>query len=354
MTAQSADRPIRKAAWRYKEYTLVAGYVAYKNAQACLILATGEVRPGAVAPGVVAIGTFFEKVDATTAAKPCTVDFGREVQLEYYVNGTGGDEFTAADLFQLAYCLDDQTVGKLATAGRHPVGLVWSVDTHGVAVERSQVPGRGVLGGALTAFVANATALSIAQIEAASVYSVPATGAASTITLPAGARAGDIVELLFDGTLNAHEVTIADATPTTLAIIGPSVKATALCRFDGTGWYVVVGATEGGRTAAGGVAVLPAFVANACAVTAAQINNADVLTVPSTAGASTITLPATGVTPGRTVRIVADGTNNAHTVQIVDATGPTNLTTALTATKRLNIAATFDGTNWYANAYVAP
>lgn len=75
--------------------------------------------------------------------------------------------------------------------------------------------------------------------------------------------------------------------------------------------------------------------------------------VPTTGAASTITLPA-AAQDGTVAHFVADGTKNGHTVQFRDATGPTNLTTALTASKRFLVtAAKLDG-KWFANAYLSP
>jgi hypothetical protein len=75
--------------------------------------------------------------------------------------------------------------------------------------------------------------------------------------------------------------------------------------------------------------------------------------IPTTAAASTVTLPATAV-EGTVLYFVADGTKNGHTVQYRDATGPVNLTTALTASKRHLVIATFLNGIWNANAYVSP
>ncbi len=75
--------------------------------------------------------------------------------------------------------------------------------------------------------------------------------------------------------------------------------------------------------------------------------------VPTTAAASTITLPATAQ-EGTVIHFVADGTKNGHTVQYRDATGPVNLTAALTASKRHQTTAIFLNGKWTANAHVAP
>jgi hypothetical protein len=99
------------------------------------------------------------------------------------------------------------------------------------------------------------------------------------------------------------------------------------------------------------LATIPAYVANDSAPTA--IPQGSVIDVPATAAASTITLPAAPV-DGTWAVFLADGTKNANTVQYRDATGPTNLTTALTASKRHEVIVYALGGKWFANAYVSP
>lgn len=78
-----------------------------------------------------------------------------------------------------------------------------------------------------------------------------------------------------------------------------------------------------------------------------------VFDVPTSAANSTITLPANAF-EGTEITFVADGTKNGHTVQYRDATGPANLTTALTASKRHQVRAVFLNGKWTASAYVSP
>lgn len=96
---------------------------------------------------------------------------------------------------------------------------------------------------------------------------------------------------------------------------------------------------------------LPAHVAND--IIPPAIVSGAVYNVPALDAASTITLPANALS-GTYCWIVGDGTTNDQTVQVRDATGPTNLTTALTASKRLCVFCLKVGTAWYANAYVSP
>lgn len=85
----------------------------------------------------------------------------------------------------------------------------------------------------------------------------------------------------------------------------------------------------------------------------ATVINGAVYDVPTTGAGSTITLPAAAA-DGTIIYFAADGTKNGNTVQYRDATGPTNLTTALTASKRHLVVAAKRGGNWFANAYVSP
>jgi hypothetical protein len=95
-----------------------------------------------------------------------------------------------------------------------------------------------------------------------------------------------------------------------------------------------------------------AFVSNDSIVAAEPASGA-LIDIPTTAAASTVTLPASAA-EGTLLTFVADGTKNGHTVQYRDATGPTNLTTALTASKRHQVHAVFLNGKWTANAYVSP
>lgn len=114
---------------------------------------------------------------------------------------------------------------------------------------------------------------------------------------------------------------------------------------------VVKGGLAGSLQRTATVATLPAFAANAIAQAAVQ--QGVVYDVPATAGASTITLPA-AAPDGTEIEYTANGVLNAHTVQYVDATGPTNITTALTASKRHFVRCVKVNGSWRANAYVSP
>ncbi len=95
-----------------------------------------------------------------------------------------------------------------------------------------------------------------------------------------------------------------------------------------------------------------AYASNDSIIAANPPNNA-IYDVPTTGAASTVTLPA-AAREGTIIYFMADGTKNGHTVQYRDATGPVNLTTALTASKRHLVVCTYLNAKWAANAYIAP
>lgn len=243
MTALINERARRQETWKTHELTLASGTKAFKGGRAALN-GSGKVVPASAAIALVMVGLFAETVDATAADKPVTVDFETELQIEWFANAGGGDAVLATDVGGICYQLDDQTV-TITPDGKSVAGRVWAVDAvKGVAVEKLEQAERLLPVAGDGAFVANDWV--IASVEPDAIYDIPATAAASTVTLPAAAP---------DGT-----------------------RAT----------------------------------------------------------------------------FVADGTKNGHTVQYRDATGPANLTTALTASKRHTVVAIKRDGNWYANAYISP
>lgn len=114
------------------------------------------------------------------------------------------------------------------------------------------------------------------------------------------------------------------------------------------------GAPFASGAAAGGVATLAAFAANAIAPAVTAIQDGAVYDVPATAAASTITLPATAPV-GTRLTFCADGTKNGHTVQFLDGNGAAALTAALVASKRFCvIAVKTTATAWTATGNSSP
>ncbi len=97
-----------------------------------------------------------------------------------------------------------------------------------------------------------------------------------------------------------------------------------------------------------------AYTANDCAI-AAVIDGATYSIPTNGATAATITLPAPAALPdGIKATFIADGSQGG-TIQYRDATGPVNLTAALTASKRHVVKVRTAGGKWYVeSSAVAP
>jgi len=242
MTVLAIERQRDRETWKRKEFTLT-GVKCWQNGLIYGILSGASAGKVTKTPSsnTIYLGLATRTIDASAADQTVTVDLVEEINIEWLANdGT----ITSANIFGLAYFIDDNTVG---VAGPVTAGRIWAVDaTLGVAVQ-------------------------MARSTAGKSYS-------PVVALPAPV-AGDVI-------------------PTTIA-------------------------------------------------------NGTIYTVPALAANSTVTLPASPP-DGIEATIVADGVNNGFTVQVRDATGPTNLTAAFTASKRLNIKISSAGGKWSAVGAAAP
>ncbi len=111
-------------------YPLTDTVIAYQGGIAVLD-SSGEMKPGVTATGLIAVGRFEKTVDNTDDgeygyAKPGVFRMA---------NGTGADEITAAEIGDVCYIDDDQTVAKTdASTTRSVAGVIVSVDSDGVWV----------------------------------------------------------------------------------------------------------------------------------------------------------------------------------------------------------------------------
>lgn len=243
MTAQAADRPNREERWSYKAFTLASGSIGYQNARAALN-ASGKVVPASTTAGLLVIGRFFKKVDASAADSTCTVIFDEELVVERFTNGTSGDAIAATDVGKLCFFMDDQTVSILpssATGARALAGRIWDVDaTKGVAVQRLEENQSSTSRiGTAPAFAANDCVLTAAMIVQDGLYDVPTTAAASTVTLPAAAPSGTRISFAADGTKNGHTVQYRDATGSVVltTALTASKRHLVVCTKLGTLWF---------------------------------------------------------------------------------------------------------------------
>lgn len=99
-----------------------------------VINATGFVESGTTATGLTAAGVFEHYQDNTAGA-----DGDQVVEVKrgnfYLANSAGADEITAADVGQVCFIVDNQTVAKTdGTTTRSPAGIVDDVDDNGVWV----------------------------------------------------------------------------------------------------------------------------------------------------------------------------------------------------------------------------
>lgn len=248
MTALSRNSVREPERWKYREYTLKAGTIAYIGGRAALNLTTGVVEPmTAAASGILPIGFFAEHVDASLVAKKVTVDFRREVTADWVENATSTDAITAADIGNLAYAVDDGTVSDVST-GRTQVGRIWDVNTTTgeVLVEALEQPVLPVSApdllvvGATLAYTSNDCALTVAQCVSGALFDVPTTAANSNITLPDDAPDKTILYFAADGTKNGHTITYRQAgggTPVALsAATTASRRHLAIAVKNGTKW----------------------------------------------------------------------------------------------------------------------
>lgn len=238
MTALAKAKARKVEQWNQKQFTLASGLVAWKGGKCAIIPGTNTVGPAAAGSKRVVIGTFYENVDATSAAKLVNVLLDREVTVEWFKN-SGTNAVVANDFGSDAYFEDDQTVGTRASAFPF-AGMIWGVSaTDGVAVEAPPARKADYRGTAATIAFASNDAVIADNPPGDVIYDVPTTAAASTVTLPAAAREGTQIIFCADGTKNGHTVQYRDATgPVNLTTaLTASKRHEVVCVFFGGKWF---------------------------------------------------------------------------------------------------------------------
>lgn len=129
MTAQTADRKAAHKKAEFFHYDVAASTKIYAGSLVVLD-ASGNAKPGSTATGLIAAGVAQAQVDNSTGAagdKKVPVRAGIAFP---FVNG---ETITKAHIGDLAYIIDDQTVGRTAS-GKSPAGPIVDVDAEGVWV----------------------------------------------------------------------------------------------------------------------------------------------------------------------------------------------------------------------------
>lgn len=227
MAALTQARMTRETRLKNVALPLAIGAKCFTGGACYADFLAGVVRQGQGAnPAMMRIGEFIDQVDNTSGGSTVLVlvSLNDEIILRFYDNDAGSP-VGAANIFQNCYALDDHTV-TMAAQGASIAGRVWTVDTiNGVGVQEIR-PVNGVLATPAATnpagYTANDLALVAASLQLDAVYDVPATAAASTITLPvAGVPDGMRVYFAADGVKNSFTVQYRDAT-------GPTAITAAL------------------------------------------------------------------------------------------------------------------------------
>ncbi len=218
--ARSFDR------WAHRGFPLAVGQVVHKGGRAAIDLQTGKCVKVTEDPGLFVIGSFDRAYDATDGEVRASVDLGIEIEVEWLDNAET-NPVTPADVGHACFYADDQTV-TMNGAGRSLAGRVWEVDEAAKLVAVEKLQGAGIdattSGGGLElpAFASNNVNVGAVEEQLhGGLFDIPATSAASTITLPASAEDGTEITFSADGVKNAHTVQYRDET-------GPTVLTTAL------------------------------------------------------------------------------------------------------------------------------
>lgn len=133
MAALTADRNTPRLQGDDRQGAVAASVTVYAGA-ILMRDASGNLTPGATATGAVGVGRAEERVDnAAGSAGDKQVSY--RAGAFHYANSAGADEITKAEIGDVCFIVDDQTVAKTdGTGTRSPAGTVEDVDANGVWV----------------------------------------------------------------------------------------------------------------------------------------------------------------------------------------------------------------------------
>lgn len=133
MGALTADRNTAERVGVLKSAGVAAGVECFAGGIAVLD-ASGNIKPGVTATGLICVGRFEEYVDNTNGqAGDVTATAKRGIFR--FGNSLAGDAITAAQIGDVCYIVDDQAVAKTSGgATRSVAGIIDDVDSSGVWV----------------------------------------------------------------------------------------------------------------------------------------------------------------------------------------------------------------------------
>lgn len=133
MAALTADRNTPKQLGDRKSGAVAASTLIYGGA---LVMrnAAGYLVKGQAATGLVGVGVSVERVDNSAGSNgDKAVEFAPGIWC--FGNSASSDEITQAEIGDVCYAVDDQTVAKTdGSSSRSPAGIVELVDASGVWV----------------------------------------------------------------------------------------------------------------------------------------------------------------------------------------------------------------------------
>jgi len=134
MSALTADRNTPRRKGNDFEFG-VAAAVRCRAGGIAVLDASGNVKPAVTATGLVCVGCFEEAADNSAgAANAVTAKVASGAYK--YANSAAADAITAAEIGDIGYLVDDQTVAKTdATGTRSAAGRIVGVDADGVWVK---------------------------------------------------------------------------------------------------------------------------------------------------------------------------------------------------------------------------
>lgn len=136
MTALAAGRQTRTRSGDRRSDPVAEGVVLYAGAMYALD-STGYALPAGTAGAGPALAVVESTVDNTDGADGALTVEGRHVVAQYG-NSASGDLIARTEIGELAYVVDDQTVGRTDGSGsRQPAGVIVDVDAQGVWIDVS-------------------------------------------------------------------------------------------------------------------------------------------------------------------------------------------------------------------------